>query len=106
MTASTSSSNVRQDAGLTGKLPVLSGDRAGARAAEFSIGIRSAPYLADHGFQDMVVLPGSFYVEMALRVDRERSKRVASLVRNVAFLNPILLSQEDTLVIVLSLIHI
>ena len=35
--------------------------------AEFRIGVRSVPYLADHAFQDMVVLPGSFYLAMARR---------------------------------------
>ena len=35
-------------------------------AAEFRISIRSLPFLADHAFQDVVVLPGSFYIEMAL----------------------------------------
>src|SRR5467141_420692 len=67
-------------------------------SAEFRIGIRSVPYLADHGFQDMVVLPGSFYIEMALCVDRELSKRVPGLVRNVTFRNPIILSAKDTVI--------
>ena len=67
-------------------------------SAEFRIGVRSVPYLADHGFQDMVVLPGSFYIEMALCVDRELSKRVPGLVRNVTFHNPIILSAEDTVI--------
>ncbi len=70
----------------------------GKVAAEFSIGVRSVPYLADHGFQDMVVLPGSFYIEMALCVDRELTKRVPRLVRNVSFRNPIILSAEDTVI--------
>ena len=56
------------------------------------------PYLADHGFHDMVVLPGSCYVDMALRLERERSKGVAGLVRNVTFHNPIIVSAEDTIV--------
>lgn len=67
-------------------------------SAEFSVGVRSIPYLADHGFQDMVVLPGSFYIEMALSVDRKLSKRVPGLVRNVRFHNPIILSAEDTVI--------
>jgi acyl transferase domain-containing protein len=67
-------------------------------AAEFRIGVRSVPYLADHGFQDMVVLPGSFYIEMALSVEHEVSKRVPGVVRNIAFHNPIILSAEDTVI--------
>jgi FkbH-like protein/FkbM family methyltransferase len=73
-------------------------DRPQEASAEFRIGVRSVPYLADHGFQDMVVLPGSFYIEMALCVDREVSKRVPALVRNVTFHNPIILSAEDTVI--------
>ena len=79
-------------------LVMLSTDRPLEAAAEFRLGVRSVPYLADHGFQDMVVLPGSFYIEMALCVERELSKRVPGLVRNVAFHNPIILSEEDTVI--------
>ena len=67
-------------------------------AAEFRVGVGSVPYLADHGFQDMVVLPGSFYIEMALYSDHELFKRVPGLVRNVSFHNPIILSAEDTVI--------
>ena len=74
----------------------FSTDRPLETSTEFRIGVRSVPYLADHGFQDMVVLPGSFYIEMALCLDRELSKRVPCLVRNVTFHNPIILSAEDT----------
>jgi FkbH-like protein/FkbM family methyltransferase len=79
-------------------LVTLSTVRPLEASAEFRIGVRSIPYLADHGFQDMVVLPGSFYIEMALCVDRELSKRVPRVVRNVAFHNPIVLSAEDTII--------
>src|SRR5262245_18362829 len=73
-------------------------DRPLGASAEFRIGVRSVAYLADHGFQDMVELPGSFYIEMALCVDRQLSKRVPGLVRNVTFHNPIILSAEDTVI--------
>src|SRR5437762_7039775 len=78
----------------------FSTDRPLEACAEFRIGVRSLPYLADHGFQDMVVLPGSFYVEMALCVDRELAKRVPRLVRNVNFHNPVILSTEDIVITV------
>src|SRR5213594_1461188 len=65
-------------------------------SAEFRIGVRSVPILKDHGFQDMVVLPGSLYVYMALSLDRELSRRVPLVVRNVVFQNPVILSTEDT----------
>ncbi len=66
--------------------------------AEFTISLRTLPFLADHGFQDVVVLPGAFYIEMALAVDRELAKGAASAVRNVAFQNPVILSQENTII--------
>jgi FkbH-like protein/FkbM family methyltransferase len=79
--------------------PVLfSKDRPFETATEFRVGIRSVPYLADHGFQDMVVLPGSFYIEMALSLDREISKRAPGLVRRVTFDSPVVLSAEDTVI--------
>jgi FkbH-like protein/FkbM family methyltransferase len=66
-------------------------------AAQLRIGLRSSPYLADHGFRDMVVLPGSFYIEAALRMEHALSKRIPALVRNVLFHHPVILSTEDTL---------
>src|SRR3989442_1734328 len=63
-----------------------------------ALGVQSAPYLADHGFHDMVVLPGSFYIDTALRVHRDRGNPVAGVVRNVSFHNPIILSTQDTVV--------
>ena len=76
----------------------LSTDRTRAASAEFRVGVRSLPYLADHGFQDMVVLPGSFYIEMALCIDHEVSRRLPAIVRNVTFRNPIILSADDTVI--------
>jgi len=64
-------------------------------AAEFSISLASEPYLADHGFQGMVVLPGSAYVDMALRMERERSGSLPRVLRNLAFHTPVLLSAEE-----------
>ena len=56
------------------------------------------PYLADHGFQDMVVLPGSFYIEMALQVHREIFKTTPTILRNLKFQNPVILSDEDSVI--------
>ena len=74
----------------------LSVDRRAETATEFRVGVRSTPYLADHAFQDMIVLPGSFYIETALSLEREVSTRVPGLVRNVRFHNPVVLSAGDT----------
>ena len=56
------------------------------------------PYLVDHAFQDMVVLPGSFYLAMARCVDRELTQCVPRLIRNVTFHSPIILGLEDTVI--------
>ena len=66
--------------------------------AEFRVSTGSLPFLADHAFQDVVVLPGSFYIEMALSVHQEVFKHAPVVVRNVSFQNPVFLSAEDTLI--------
>ena len=76
----------------------LTADQSGISTAEFRIGALSVPYLADHGFQGMVVMPGAFYVELALCMDRRISTQIAYCVRNVTFLNPIILSTEETII--------
>ena len=61
-------------------------------SVSFDVGIASFPYLADHGFQDMVVLPGAFYVELALRVHRESLQAAVAKIKQIEFLNPVILS--------------
>src|SRR5688500_3362031 len=61
---------------------------------ELRIGLRSAPFLADHGFQDMAVLPGSFYIQAALSMQASAPQ----IIRNVSFQNPIILSPDDTVI--------
>src|SRR5258708_16928218 len=68
----------------------------GAADEVFAIGVRSFPYLAHHGFQDMVVLPGSFYIDLALSLHRERFGRGSATVRNAVFQSPIILSNDET----------
>src|SRR2546421_3963619 len=87
-----------EDTGIIQHLITLSTDRPGEASAEFRIGVRSVPYLADHGFQDMLVLPGSFYVEMARCVDRELSQRVPGVVRNVSFHSPVILGADEIVI--------
>ncbi len=68
------------------------------RAAEFKVGMRSLPYLADHGFHDMVVLPGSFYIETALFLHNELFGNIPGILKNIVFENPVILTDEDTIV--------
>jgi acyl transferase domain-containing protein len=74
----------------------LSAARLRDASAEFSIGVRSVPILKDHGFRDMVALPGSLYINVALSLDRKLSARGPRVVRKVAFAKPVILSAEDT----------
>jgi FkbH-like protein/FkbM family methyltransferase len=67
-------------------------------SAEFKISLRLLPFLGDHAFQDLVVLPGSFYIEMVLSVYQELSNHVPGVIRNVIFQNPVVLSLEDTII--------
>ena len=69
------------------------GPRAGS--ASFAVGISRYPYLADHGFQDMIVLPGALYVEMALCVHLECLHAPLGLVKHVVFLNPVILTEAE-----------
>src|ERR1700751_4952706 len=66
--------------------------------AEFRISLRSLPFLGDNAFQDLVVLPGSFYIEMALTIYQELSSHLPGVIRNVSFQNPVVLSLEDTII--------
>src|SRR5262245_36492532 len=85
---------------LTRHLVALVRDRAGAARAEFRVGLRSVPSLADHGFQDMVVLPGAFYVAMARCVEQELEggREAARVLQSVVFHHPIILSSDDTVI--------
>src|SRR5580765_8041785 len=65
---------------------------------EFRVGLRSVPSLADHGFQDMVVLPGAFYVALARSVERELGRDAARVLHNVVFHHPLILSSDDTVI--------
>jgi FkbH-like protein/FkbM family methyltransferase len=69
---------------------------SGTARAEWRIGVSSTPSLADHRLEDMTVVPGSVFVEMALHLERERAGRLPSIVRNVSFQRPVILSGEDT----------
>ncbi|HVY71223.1 MAG TPA: FkbM family methyltransferase, partial [Verrucomicrobiae bacterium] len=62
--------------------------------ALFEVSLAAYPWLNDHGFHDLMVLPGSFYIELALRKHRELSDPPARRVKKAAFLQPVLLSDR------------
>src|ERR1700743_249520 len=61
----------------------------------FEISLSSYPYLADHGFQDMIVLPGSFYIELALRIHIESLHATTGRIKHVEFRNAVILSERN-----------
>ena len=64
----------------------------------FSFGLGSSPYLADHGFQNMVVLPGSFFVAMAASLYREAFNEDPRVIENIRFQAPLIISASDSVV--------
>jgi len=79
----------------------FSQDPLAGTSAEFKVGVDSLPYLADHAFQDLIVLPGSLYVEMAFCVHVSLLKQVAGTLRKATFQNPVILSEGDSTIRVL-----
>ena len=75
--------------------PITSQAAPRVNASELAISLRSLPYLADHALQDAIVLPGSFYIDVALRMMAD----VGSLVRvhRVTFRSPVILTELDRL---------
>lgn len=67
-------------------------------SAKFRIGPQSVPILKDHCFRGMVVLPGSLYINIALSLDREISRRVPRMLHSVVFGSPTILATEDTVI--------
>ncbi len=72
--------------------PVLVGGKTNVWLAEFHVSIRTLPYLADHGFQGMVVLPGAFLIALVQKVHREFFHTEAVSLRDIEFTKPVILS--------------
>jgi FkbH-like protein/FkbM family methyltransferase len=67
---------------------------------EFCVGLPSLPYLADHGFHDLVVLPGAFHIELARRIHLELFHRDAVSLRHIEFEHPVILNEDDVAITV------
>ena len=63
--------------------------------AEYRVGLRSFPYLADHGFHDLAVLPGAFHIELVRRIHRELFGRDAVSLRDIEFANAVILTDDE-----------
>ncbi len=61
---------------------------------EFRAGLRSLPYLADHGFHDLVVMPGVFFIELARRIHSDLFETAALTLHRIEFDRPVILTQD------------
>ncbi len=80
-------------------IPSAAGEAPGGWLAEYRIGLQSLPYLAGHSFHDMVVLPGSFHIELVRQLHWELFQREAVSLRHIAFERPVILSEELALTV-------
>ena len=67
-------------------------------SGDLFIGLSSLPLLADHGFQDMIVLPGAFYIDMALTIYKDTYSQLPVSISEIKFDALIILSEQDTLI--------
>src|ERR1700704_4857581 len=74
------------------KRPLIATPRR-IRIAEVKVGLGLLPYFADHGFQSMVVLPGSFCIDTALRLQRDFNN--SGILQNIEFRRPVILSDAE-----------
>ena len=74
------------------RLPQVSTPRQ-IRTAEVKVSLGLLPYLADHAFQNLVVLPGSFCIDTALRLHRDLNS--PAILQNLEFRRPIILTDEE-----------
>jgi FkbH-like protein/FkbM family methyltransferase len=67
------------------------------KSGEVRVSLNLFPFLSDHAFQDMVVLPGSVYAEMAIALYSKYVHRVPNLIENINFGSLIILSDDETI---------
>lgn len=75
--------------------PAIPGAAPESWLVEYGVGLKSLPYLAGHGFHDMVVLPGAFHVALVRRIHRDLFHRDAVSLRHIEFRKPVILADED-----------
>jgi 1-acyl-sn-glycerol-3-phosphate acyltransferase len=86
-----------------GDHPLLGARTRSARPSwEGLIGDVDTEYLRDHVVQDSIVFPGAGYVELALAAAETIEGGVATRLRNVEFIRPLLLSEGEATAIQLA----
>lgn len=66
------------------------------RIGGYSVDPVQYPWLVDHIFQNVPVLPGSFIIDLAYGISRELYLRFPCYIRNLKFLNPVVLTSDIT----------
>ncbi|HSD63047.1 MAG TPA: FkbM family methyltransferase, partial [Ignavibacteriaceae bacterium] len=64
------------------------------RIGGYSVAPVQYPWLADHIFRNVPVLPGSFIIDLTCGISRELYLRFPRYLRNLKFLNPIILTSD------------
>ncbi len=83
---------------------VLFGEPLIDKDSHFTIDLKQHPFLRDHAFQGMVVLPGSAYVSLAIEaIQRIQPAQSEYFVRDVAFTNMLVLSDAQAASLMLSI---
>ena len=65
-------------------------------SGKITLGLDSFPFLEHHGFQDMIILPGSFYVEIAASIYKNKLNKVPGIITDINFNNLVSLSGKDS----------
>jgi len=63
--------------------------------AVFQVGVGLFPYLADHGVQDIMVLPGAFFLELACCLHLDCLHASLGRIKRAEFLQPLILSDRE-----------
>lgn len=67
----------------------------GAGTATCRVGLAASPWLGDHRVQDLAVLPGSFYLDLARELHTTHLGAPLGHFRQVEFYRPLLLTEKD-----------
>ena len=63
---------------------------------KIKVTLEAFPFLTDHGFQDMIVLPGSMYIAIAAEICRQKFDHVPRIITNIKFNSLILISEGES----------
>jgi hypothetical protein len=65
------------------------------RSGEIRVNLTKLPFFSDHAFQNMIVLPGSAYAELAMVIYSNFQEKLPDIIKNINLGNLTLLTDED-----------